>query len=734
MLEVLKVKQQVNGPILNKVVDITDFLFVDITQVHAIRTYVDALTGDKLNQELEYGVDFEVQKILNDDISAAEIDLTAGYGKLTLKASVDIGVGESLTMYRVSPLIQGKRYPRVGSFPAASHEGAIDFLTMQNQEQAEKITRCATVPITVSNFNGDLPYPNPGKALVINAEGTGLTLSDIDLNSMSDYVDDALVQVNEAMTQVQQVADLANAAIGNMPTEGIPSDYLRRKADNSAFEYISKEQLKEDLNINNTDIDPIVNQPVLPLGDITGTNVITNLATRAGKILTFQATSGQYADLDIPFNNLGNQTWEQIWCFTPAQVGVSQFFVDATITGCYQVQWNISATNIVAVNLSSNLSTWDLGTLSNPAVVSLNNPCWAKLEFTGTQYKLSISADGISYNTPTTITTATNIKTLGSIRLGAANLSPASAIFKGTIDLSKSSVKIAGGPNLINITPSPDFVKDRQYNAFFKGSVLDTVLPTATETVLRNIMIDFNIQPGRKFAQPANAKWDFNNEPTFQYYPDVLMNLVTINDMKLNCPATSGQYADLANVPFAPKAGDTWEHIWHITPTVLGVLQFFMSLSIASSNILLGLDVTNKVILYLSSTSSTWDIASALSSTVLATLNTGIYIKLERTLTQYILSTSSTGLAGSWTVGQTITSALPIYIPAVPGNIRLSSYSNGPTANLFKGIIDLNKSSVKVNGGRNLLLPEPDVYLNRIIYDTESGGNKYKMHYSQSGV
>jgi len=635
--------------------------------------------------------------------------------------------GDSITVYRVSVYDQQRDFVEDGRYRVVEVEKALDKLTMQNQEQQDAINRSLALALnTPIGFSAELPPPTAGRAVCFNADATGFEVSEAPVN-------DVMAQAQVVLDTAEAASDLANAAIGNMPATPVALDYLRRNAANTAFEYVTPAQLKADLLIQSSDIDPIVNLPVIPLGDITGTNVTTNLVTRAGKVLTFPATSGQYADLDLPFNNVDSQTWEMIWCLTPAQIGALQC-LESNSVNAWSPRIYITAANKIALYLSSNNSAWDIANATIGTYTVTNaTQLYIKLERTATQYILSTSLNGVDYIPDQTITTTSTIANTilgGSVRLGADILANP---FKGTIDLSKCSVKIAGGPNLISLTASPTFVKDRQYTANFKGSVLDTVLPTAAETVLRNIMLDFNIQPGRKFAAPPNAKWDYGAEPTFAAYPDLLMNLATINDMKLNFPATSGQYVDLLNVPLNNLGSQTWEQIWCITPTQVGVLQYFLSNNSGSYAPLLSINSANKIALHLSSNNSGWDIVNAGVGTYTVVNNTMLYIKLEFTGTQYKVSTSSTGLDGSWTVDQTITSSLSVN-SSILGSIRLGIANSTPTVNTFKGIIDLAKSSVKIAGGRNLLIPEPDVFLNRIIYDTMDGGVHYKQHYSQVGV
>ena len=209
MIENTNIKQFYPGPILNNTLEITDFLFNDAEQIK--------IKHSKLNEEdilvdidLNYPTDYEVTKVLPSDINAAEAALTASTGQITLK-NVNVLAGEKLTVYRVSQIIQDKDYPRTGAFPAATHEGALDYLTMQNQEQKDEIDRALKVPISTQNFEGSLPLPVPSRALKINNDGTGFEMSEFD-------PDLALVTTEEFKNQAQQAAAEALAS-QNVATE-----------------------------------------------------------------------------------------------------------------------------------------------------------------------------------------------------------------------------------------------------------------------------------------------------------------------------------------------------------------------------------------------------------------------------------------------------------------------------------------------------------------------------------
>lgn len=197
MIENTNTKQFYPGPILNNTLEITDFLFNDAEQIKIKHSKLNE-EGILIDVDLNYPTDYEVTKVLPSDINAAEAALTASTGQIMLK-NVNVLAGEKLTVYRVSLIIQDKDYPRTGAFPAATHEGALDYLTMQNQEQKDEIDRALKVPISTQNFEGSLPLPIPSRALKINNDGTGFEMSEFD-------PDLALVTTEEFKNQSQQAA------------------------------------------------------------------------------------------------------------------------------------------------------------------------------------------------------------------------------------------------------------------------------------------------------------------------------------------------------------------------------------------------------------------------------------------------------------------------------------------------------------------------------------------------
>lgn len=202
MIENTNTKQFYPGPILNNTLEITDFLFNDAEQIK--------VTYSKFNEEqilvdvdLNYGTDYEVTKVLPSDINVAEAALTASTGQVIIK-NINVLDGEKLTVYRLSELIQDKDYPRTGAFPAATHEGALDYLTMQNQEQQEELSRTLKVPISTGEFNAVVPVPLPNRILRIDENATGFEFVPYDLDERLDTFEDTIektLETNKSETE-----------------------------------------------------------------------------------------------------------------------------------------------------------------------------------------------------------------------------------------------------------------------------------------------------------------------------------------------------------------------------------------------------------------------------------------------------------------------------------------------------------------------------------------------------
>lgn len=131
------------------------FRFLDNTHLQVIRTS-------------SAGVDSTL--VITTDYSVSG----AGGNSGTVTLVTALAVGERLTVIRDVPFTQLADYVDNDSFPAESHENALDLLTMQTQQNKETLDRSLTLPATVSGVSTELPSPESGSVIGWNAAGTEL--------------------------------------------------------------------------------------------------------------------------------------------------------------------------------------------------------------------------------------------------------------------------------------------------------------------------------------------------------------------------------------------------------------------------------------------------------------------------------------------------------------------------------------------------------------------------------
>ncbi len=98
----------------------------------------------------------------------------AGAASGTLTLVVALPAGETLTIVRDVPFLQLADYVNNDAFPAESHEGALDLLTMQTQQLNEGLSRALTLPVSVAGASTVLPAPEANHVIGWNADETGL--------------------------------------------------------------------------------------------------------------------------------------------------------------------------------------------------------------------------------------------------------------------------------------------------------------------------------------------------------------------------------------------------------------------------------------------------------------------------------------------------------------------------------------------------------------------------------
>lgn len=94
--------------------------------------------------------------------------------------------GVSIIINRDTPTTQATDYPVAGSFPAVSHEDALDKLTLLVQQAEEAISRCLRFTENdTSTYDSVLPSPSSGKILSWSAAGKVANISATDVTGLS---------------------------------------------------------------------------------------------------------------------------------------------------------------------------------------------------------------------------------------------------------------------------------------------------------------------------------------------------------------------------------------------------------------------------------------------------------------------------------------------------------------------------------------------------------------------
>lgn len=142
--------------------------------------------------------------ILNSDYTVAGAGAQAGG---TITCTVAPTSSEKLTILRNVPFTQLTHYVENDPFPAASHEAALDLLTMQNQQQEEAINRAPVLPSNIA-APGTMPAPTEGTVLGwvagkwawLASATASLAVNLLDTLNVSNG--DALIGVKPAIAQV----------------------------------------------------------------------------------------------------------------------------------------------------------------------------------------------------------------------------------------------------------------------------------------------------------------------------------------------------------------------------------------------------------------------------------------------------------------------------------------------------------------------------------------------------
>ena len=143
---------------------------------------------------------------------------------------------------------------------------------------------------------------------------------------------------------------------------------------------------------------------------------------------------------------------------------------------------------------------------------------------------------------------------------------------------------------------------------------------------------------------------------------------------------------------FSPASYDTWEWQWKVTYSTSNTTQRICGTGNNTSvaQMVIGID-SHKLITWMSSTGSSWDVASGVTGTTTLSDDTVYYVRAKFTGTQYVISLKTEG--GEYVDEITVDSTTKLFNSNSGFMIGTAEYSHG-----FAGTIDLNGCQLKANG------------------------------------
>lgn len=138
---------------------------------------------------VEFQIDFmfmhdeDVEVVLKDETGAEQLQVSGtdyqliGAGEQVggaCRMTIPPASGQSLHIRRNPAVVQGTDYPENDAFPAASHEAALDYLTMICQSLSERLDRTISFRVSSAVCGVNLPEPEADRVLAWNTLGSNL--------------------------------------------------------------------------------------------------------------------------------------------------------------------------------------------------------------------------------------------------------------------------------------------------------------------------------------------------------------------------------------------------------------------------------------------------------------------------------------------------------------------------------------------------------------------------------
>lgn len=213
--------------------------------------------------------------------------------------------------------------------------------------------------------------------------------------------------------------------------------------------------------------------------------------------------------------------------------------------------------------LSTNSSSWSIGEITSSRTISAGSWYYIKATFTGSQYILSVSTDGSSYDTVGSVNSSTSVVTYSNTTLGNGNLSYGGQRFKGSIDLKECYVKINEvewwrGAEVIapsfSTVGSPVISEDKEASSFSNNDYLVTTenLPVS----FKEIEFGLHIRSGNGTGSHEDPHFEVIMATQSQTNGFMIYNDLSYPDRRLSL-IFGGNYS-LGICPSLPAETEVW--------------------------------------------------------------------------------------------------------------------------------------------------------------------------------
>lgn len=286
------------GPIeVGTTLSIVDFTFIDDSHVSVkIRN----------NPEVwRYGYDYDV------------------YGAQTLERQITIWrrveEGEVLAVYLDVPITQNIAPEEGGNFPASTNEFVLDKLTYISQMLYERVARSMQVSID-TEFDGTLPNLVPGKAIKINAAGTGLELSDLDPDQAVKEIQQYIKIAEEAADSAEFYASDAKATVDNLNATADEIYAAGEEIERVANEAVNNINNAAEHRLNSKEIGALIESPAIltntDLHKADGSIITENDDIHAQFHSVFMKKQRELTDIKAKYYKYNSYNYSRVWYST----------------------------------------------------------------------------------------------------------------------------------------------------------------------------------------------------------------------------------------------------------------------------------------------------------------------------------------------------------------------------------------------------------------------------------